>query len=48
MTPGQAAHDTWCAEDDWHLLDDEARKLWEDTARAGHAAFVAQQPRVER
>jgi hypothetical protein len=42
-TPGHAAHDTWCADDDWHLLDDEARDLWEETAQAGHAAIVAQQ-----
>lgn len=41
-TPGKAAHDTWCADDDWHLLDDEARQLWEDTAQAGDAAIVAQ------
>lgn len=48
-TPGRAAHDTWCADDDWHLIDDEARQLWEDTAQAGHAAIVAaEQPRTGR
>ncbi len=41
-TPGQAAHDTWCADDDWDELDDEARALWEETAQADHAAIVAQ------
>jgi hypothetical protein len=40
-TPGRAAHDTWCAEDDWDQLDDEARELWEETARQAHAAFAA-------
>ena len=34
MTPGKAAHDTWCADDDWDELDDEARELWEDAAQA--------------
>lgn len=33
-TPGQAAHDAWCAEADWDELDDEARALWEDAAQA--------------
>jgi hypothetical protein len=42
-TPGKAAHDTWCADDDWDQLDDEARDLWEDTAQAGHAVIVAQE-----
>ena len=42
-TPGQAAHDTWCADDDWHLLDDDARQLWEETAWKGHAVIVAQE-----
>jgi hypothetical protein len=42
-TPGQAAHDTWCADDDWAELDDEERGLWEDTAWTAHAAIVAQQ-----
>lgn len=37
-TPGKAAHDTWCAEDDWDELDDETRELWEETARAAIAA----------
>jgi hypothetical protein len=41
MTPGKAAHDTWCRDDDWDELDDEARDLWEATAQAGHAAIVA-------
>jgi hypothetical protein len=45
-TPGKAAHDTWCADDDWDLLDDEARDLWEDTAQAGHAAIVAQESKL--
>ena len=34
QTAGRAAHDTWCADDDWDELDDEARELWEDAARA--------------
>jgi hypothetical protein len=34
LTPGKAAHDTWCELDDWDELDDETRELWEDTARA--------------
>lgn len=48
LTPGKAAHDTWCAEDDWDELDDEERGLWEATARAGHDAIVAaaRAPRV--
>lgn len=45
-TPGKAAHDTWCADDDWDLLDDEARGLWEDTAQAGHAAIFAQESKL--
>jgi hypothetical protein len=40
-TPGKAAHDAWCANDDWHLLDEEARAMWEDVARAGHERTVA-------
>jgi hypothetical protein len=40
MTPGKAAHDTWCADDDWDELDDEARSLWEDAAQAGHAEIL--------
>jgi hypothetical protein len=43
VTPGKAAHDTWCADDDWHLLDREAQGLWEDTAWAGHERIVTQQ-----
>lgn len=45
-TPGKAAHDTWCADDDWDELSDAERALWEDTAWAGHAAIVAQQQTV--
>jgi hypothetical protein len=41
VTPGKAAHDTWCADDDWHELDDEARDLWEQTAQAGAAAALS-------
>lgn len=37
VTPGRAAHDTWCADDDWDELDDEARGLWEDAAQAAIA-----------
>ena len=48
VTPGKAAHDTWCAIDDWDQLDDEARGLWEDAAQAGHAVVVAQQQRSGR
>lgn len=44
ITPGRAAHDTWCAEDDWDDLDDEARELWEDTGLAAHAAAIAAAP----
>jgi hypothetical protein len=42
-TPGKAAHDTWCADDDWDELSDAERALWEDTAWAGHARIVAAQ-----
>jgi hypothetical protein len=38
VTPGRAAHDAWCAEDDWDELDGEARDLWETAARAAIAA----------
>jgi hypothetical protein len=41
ITPGQAAHDTWCADDDWDELDDEERDLWEDAAKAAIAAALA-------
>ena len=34
VTPGQAAHNAWCAEDDWHELDSDARSLWESAALA--------------
>lgn len=40
-TPGQAAHDTWCELDDWEELEPDERALWEETAKAGHAAIVA-------
>lgn len=40
-TPGQAAHDTWCADDDWDELSADERALWEDTAWKAHAAIVA-------
>jgi hypothetical protein len=40
ITPGQAAHDAWCAEDDWDQLDSEARGLWETAAQAAIAAVV--------
>lgn len=26
--PGKAAHDAYCADDDWDELDEEARDLW--------------------
>jgi hypothetical protein len=39
-TPGRVAHDTWCALDDWHEVDDDERELWEETARKAHAAFT--------
>jgi hypothetical protein len=42
-TPGRAAHDTWCADDDWHLLDDEERALWE---AAGQAAADVAEPKL--
>jgi hypothetical protein len=38
ITPGQAAHNAWCAEDDWGELDSEARGLWETAAQAAIAA----------
>jgi hypothetical protein len=38
VTPGRAAHDTWCADDDWAELSDAERSLWEDAARAAIAA----------
>jgi hypothetical protein len=38
ITPGRAAHDAWCAEDDWDELDGEARDLWETAAQAAIAA----------
>jgi hypothetical protein len=41
MTPGKAAHDTWCADDDWDLLDVEARDVGAATAWAGHERIVA-------
>jgi hypothetical protein len=40
-TPGQAAHDTWCADDDWGKLSADERALWEDAAKA---AIAARQP----
>jgi hypothetical protein len=40
-TPGQAGHDTWCELDDWDLLEDDERALWEDAIRAGHDRIVA-------
>jgi hypothetical protein len=43
VTPGHAAHDTWCADDDWDELSPDERRLWEETAQAGHAAIVAQE-----
>lgn len=41
ITPGHAAHNAWCAEDDWDELDSEARDLWEAAARAAIAADQA-------
>ena len=41
VTPGQAAHNAWCALDDWGELDDETRQLWEDAAKAAVAAQAA-------
>jgi hypothetical protein len=38
ITPGQAAHNAWCSEDDWDELDSEARGLWETAAQAAIAA----------
>jgi hypothetical protein len=26
--PGKTAHDAYCSEDDWHLLDEETVALW--------------------
>ena len=33
-TPGQAAHDAWCADDDWGQMTAAEREAWEDAARA--------------
>ena len=33
-TPGEAAHDAWCADHEWDELDSEQRGLWEDAAWA--------------
>lgn len=41
ITPGQAAHNAWCADDDWDQLDGEARDLWETAARAAIGAAGA-------
>jgi hypothetical protein len=38
VTPGRAAHDTWCADDDWAVLSADERQLWEDAAQAAIAA----------
>jgi hypothetical protein len=27
-TPGKAAHDAYCADDDWDLLDEAEHDLW--------------------
>jgi hypothetical protein len=43
-TPGQAAHDAWCADHDWDELSDEEREGWED---AGHAARAWKPPVLE-
>jgi len=40
ITPGQAAHNEWCAEDDWDQLDSEARGLWETAAQAAIRADI--------
>ena len=42
-TPGRAAHDTWCAEDDWDELDGDERDLWEATAEAAIAVHQREQ-----
>ena len=34
ITPGQAAHNAWCAEDDWDQLDSETHGLRETAAQA--------------
>jgi hypothetical protein len=28
--PGRTAHDAYCADNDWHLLDDAERAVWVD------------------
>jgi hypothetical protein len=43
MTPGRAAHDAWCADDDWDKLTPAERQAWEDSAQAGHAEIVRQE-----
>jgi len=32
--PAKAAHDKYCALDDWGTLDDETRNLWAEVAQA--------------
>jgi hypothetical protein len=44
ITPGQAAHNAWCSEDDWYELDSEARSLWETAAKAAIAADTGTAP----
>jgi hypothetical protein len=39
VTPGRTAHDTYCADDDWHLLDDAARAVWVDVEDAVIATY---------
>lgn len=38
-TPGKLAHDTYCADDDWHLLDDAERAVWVDVEDAVMGAY---------
>lgn len=40
-TPGQATHDSWCADDDWDELNSDERAEWEDAAIEGVKAFLS-------
>jgi hypothetical protein len=40
-TPGHAAHDEWCADDDWNELNDEEKTAWDAAASAAISAWVA-------
>lgn len=39
--PGKAAHDAYCADDDWMLHDEAARDLWAHVEMVSHDAVNA-------